>query len=109
MSPPPRNNPNRLLTTHPRRQRSAGLYRAKVLALKDLAAKTLEKVVPPLRILRAMPDEEIIARLTADRGGGRWTAEMLPIFRPGLPDGWPPPGSSWRQRDTPASRPGPLS
>ncbi len=87
--PQRRVSPQRLLATHPRRLRSAGLSRAKVLALKDLAAKTLEKVVPPLRILRAMPDEEIIARLTAVRGVGRWTAEMLLIFRLGRPDVWP--------------------
>jgi 3-methyladenine DNA glycosylase/8-oxoguanine DNA glycosylase len=87
--PQHRVSPQRLLATHPRRLRSAGLSRAKVLALKDLAAKTLEKVVPPLRILRAMPDDEIIARLTAVRGVGRWTAEMLLIFRLGRPDVWP--------------------
>jgi len=87
--PQRRVSPQRLLATHHRRLRSAGLSRAKVLALKDLAAKTLEKVVPPLRILRAMPDEEIIARLTAVRGVGRWTAEMLLIFRLGRPDVWP--------------------
>jgi len=87
--PQRRVSPQRLLATHPRRLRSAGLSRAKVLALKDLAAKTLERVVPPLRILRAMPDEEIIARLTAVRGVGRWTAEMLLIFRLGRPDVWP--------------------
>jgi 3-methyladenine DNA glycosylase/8-oxoguanine DNA glycosylase len=33
-----------------------------------------------------MPDETIIERLSAVRGIGRWTAEMLLIFRLGRPD-----------------------
>jgi 3-methyladenine DNA glycosylase/8-oxoguanine DNA glycosylase len=82
-------SPQRLLATHHRRLRGSGLSRAKVRALKDLASKTLEGVVPPLRALRAMADDEIIARLTAVRGVGRWTAEMLLIFRLGRPDVWP--------------------
>jgi len=82
-------NPRRLLATHHRRLRSSGLSRAKVLALKDLATKTLEGVVPPLPALHTMDDEQIIARLTAVRGVGRWTAEMLLIFRLGRPDVWP--------------------
>lgn len=57
--------------------------------MKDLATKTLEGVVPPLPALHTMDDEQIIARLTAVRGVGRWTAEMLLIFRLGRPDVWP--------------------
>ncbi len=78
--------PEGILETHPRRIRGAGLSRAKVLALKDLATKTLAGAVPPLRALRAMSDEEIITRLTHVRGVGRWTVEMLLIFRLGRPD-----------------------
>ena len=33
-----------------------------------------------------MPDEEVVERLTAVRGIGRWTAEMLLMFRLGRPD-----------------------
>ena len=36
--------------------------------------------------LAALPDEEIIARLTQVRGIGRWTVEMLLMFRLGRPD-----------------------
>jgi len=39
--------------------------------------------------IAAMADDEIIDRLTAVRGVGRWTAEMLLIFRLGRPDVWP--------------------
>ena len=66
--------------------RGAGLSRAKVAAVRDLAAKTLDGTVPPLDILKTLDDEAIIQRLTAVRGVGRWTAEMLLIFRLGRPD-----------------------
>lgn len=66
--------------------RGAGLSQAKTLALKDLAAKSLDGTVPTLARLRRMEDEEIIERLTAVRGIGRWTVEMLLIFRLGRPD-----------------------
>ena len=68
------------------RLRSAGLSRAKAEALKDLAAKTLDGTVPKMARLRRMEDEEIIERLTSIRGIGRWTVEMLLIFRLGRPD-----------------------
>ena len=66
--------------------RSAGLSRGKIAALKDLAAKSEAGVVPRLADLRDMPEEEIVDRLTAVRGIGRWTVEMLLIFRLGRPD-----------------------
>jgi DNA-3-methyladenine glycosylase II len=66
--------------------RGAGLSGAKLAALKDLAAKTLDGTVPTLARLRRMEDEEIIARLVAVRGIGRWTVEMLLMFRLGRPD-----------------------
>jgi DNA-3-methyladenine glycosylase II len=66
--------------------RGAGLSAAKTLALKDLAAKTITGTVPTLARLRRMEDEEIIERLTTVRGIGRWTVEMLLIFRLGRPD-----------------------
>jgi O-6-methylguanine DNA methyltransferase len=78
--------PEDILATQDERLRSAGLSRAKVAALKDLSAKTLEGVVPTLARLRKMNDEEIISRLTTIRGIGRWTVEMLLIFRLGRPD-----------------------
>ncbi len=64
----------------------AGLSRAKLAALRDLAAKTLDGTVPTLARLRRMEDEEIIERLTHVRGIGRWTVEMLLIFRLGRAD-----------------------
>jgi DNA-3-methyladenine glycosylase II len=66
--------------------RAAGFSFAKVAALKDLAARTLDSVVPDGAALAQLPDEEIIARLTQVRGVGRWTVEMLLIFQLGRPD-----------------------
>jgi DNA-3-methyladenine glycosylase II len=68
------------------RLRGAGLSRAKVAAIKDLAAKTLDGTVPTMARLRRMPDTEIVERLTSIRGIGQWTVEMLLIFRLGRPD-----------------------
>jgi len=66
--------------------RGAGLSRGKVLALRDLAARTLDGTVPPVRALHLLDDEAIVERLVKVRGVGRWTVEMLLIFRLGRPD-----------------------
>lgn len=66
--------------------RGVGLSGAKTAALKDLAAKTLDGTVPTLARLQRMADEEIVERLTQVRGIGRWTVEMLLMFRLGRPD-----------------------
>ena len=66
--------------------RRAGLSRAKVLAVKDLAAKTLDGTVPSFARLQKMGDDEIMTRLIGVRGVGRWTVEMLLMFRLGRPD-----------------------
>ena len=66
--------------------RACGFSWSKIAALRDIAAKTLDGTVPTSRAIRAMPDEEIIARLVTVRGVGRWTVEMLLIFKLGRPD-----------------------
>jgi DNA-3-methyladenine glycosylase II len=66
--------------------RSAGLSRQKAAALKDLAQKRIDGTVPHARALTRLPDDEIIERLTAVRGVGRWTVEMYLIFTLGRPD-----------------------
>jgi 3-methyladenine DNA glycosylase/8-oxoguanine DNA glycosylase len=78
--------PRDILEMPPERLRQAGLSTAKTSALRDLAAKTLDGTVPSLARIRRMDDEEIIERLTTVRGIGRWTVEMLLIFRLGRPD-----------------------
>lgn len=78
--------PRDLLEISPDRLRGAGLSTAKTAALRDLAARTLDGTVPSLARVRRMEDEEIVERLTAVRGIGRWTVEMLLIFKLGRPD-----------------------
>jgi DNA-3-methyladenine glycosylase II len=78
--------PRALLQLPPEQLRQAGLSTAKTAAVRDLAARTLDGTVPSLARIRRMEDEEIIERLTMVRGIGRWTVEMLLIFRLGRPD-----------------------
>lgn len=78
--------PEELAATSGEALRAAGLSRPKQRALHDLAAKAAEGVVPSLEALGALSDEAIVERLTAVRGVGRWTVEMLLIFRLGRPD-----------------------
>ena len=66
--------------------RKAGLSGAKVDAMKDLARKTLEGLVPSHEEAVKTSDEELVERLTAVRGIGAWTVEMFLIFRLGRPD-----------------------
>jgi 3-methyladenine DNA glycosylase/8-oxoguanine DNA glycosylase len=66
--------------------RGAGLSRAKLLSLRDLAQRAAGGQIPTLAEVHRMEDEAIIARLTEVRGIGRWTVEMLLIFRLGRPD-----------------------
>jgi DNA-3-methyladenine glycosylase II len=82
-------DPEQLLATPDETLRAAGLSRAKTAALKDLAVKTIDGTVPAGRALFRMSDDEIITRLTAVRGIGRWTVEMLLLFDLGRPDVWP--------------------
>jgi DNA-3-methyladenine glycosylase II len=69
--------------------RAAGFSRAKIASLRDIAAKTLDGTIPSSRAIRTMPDAEIIERLVQVRGVGRWTVEMLLIFKLGRPDVFP--------------------
>ena len=68
------------------RLRAAGLSRAKVRAARDLAEKTIARVVPGARTLRTLSDDEIAARLVQVRGIGLWTVEMLLISYLARPD-----------------------
>lgn len=69
--------------------RGAGLSRNKLAAMRDLAEKCRDGVVPRRAALEKQPDAEIVERLTAVRGIGVWTAQMFLIFRLGRPDVMP--------------------
>ena len=79
-------NPEHLIAAPDDRLRACGLSASKTLALRDLAAKTLDGTVPTLAQIRRLSDQEIVERLTMVRGIGPWTVEMLLIFRLGRAD-----------------------
>ena len=68
--------------------RACGLSARKVEYIADLARHFVDGKIQPAR-WAAMGDAEIIAELTAVRGIGVWTAEMLLIFNQLRPDVWP--------------------
>lgn len=84
--PSERLDPRRVLATSDANLRAAGLSAGKLASLKDLARRTDAGEIPTLVELEKMDDEAIIERLTPVRGVGRWTVEMLLIFRLGRPD-----------------------
>lgn len=66
--------------------RACGVSGNKQRALRDLCRHAAEGGLPDARRLSLMDNEEIIAALTQVRGIGRWTVEMLLMFRLGRPD-----------------------
>jgi DNA-3-methyladenine glycosylase II len=82
--------PERLLTLPDETLRSAGLSARKVASLRDLAAKVLDgTVVLDPAGLRRQSDAEVIERLSAVLGIGKWTAEMFLMFQLRRLDVWP--------------------
>ncbi len=79
-------NARNLLAIPAPQLRGAGLSNNKLLALTDLAERTLAGEVPTLAQLRQMDDEAVIEALTRVRGIGRWTVEMMLMFRLGRAD-----------------------
>ncbi|WP_437725811.1 methylated-DNA--[protein]-cysteine S-methyltransferase [Sorangium sp. So ce861] len=104
--------PEQLLRASDEELRAAGLSRAKLLSLRDLARRAQDGELPTLAEVHAMEDEAIIERLTQVRGIGRWTAEMLLMFRLGRPDVLPVDdygirkgfAIAFKQRDLPARK-----
>jgi O-6-methylguanine DNA methyltransferase len=76
----------RLLRASDEKLRGVGLSRSKLLSLRDLAQKAEDGGIPTIAEIQRMPDETIVERLSEVRGIGRWTAEMLLMFRLGRPD-----------------------
>lgn len=79
-------DPEDILAIDPTLLRGAGLSRQKIAAVQDIAQKRIDGIIPQSRALSRLPSEEIIDRLTAARGVGRWTVEMYLMFTLGRPD-----------------------
>lgn len=69
-----------VLNTSDETLRSVGLSRAKVVYIKSLA-QTIADGLPPIEHLDQMDDEDIINLLISIKGIGRWTVQMLLMFR----------------------------
>jgi DNA-3-methyladenine glycosylase II len=79
-------DPADILAIDETKLRAAGLSRQKIAAIRDISQKRIEGVIPEAKALSKLTDEEIIERLTAARGVGRWTVEMYLMFTLGRPD-----------------------
>ena len=66
--------------------RACGVSGNKALALRDLARRERAGEIPDARSLQYLDNEAIIAALVPTRGIGRWTVEMMLMFRLGRPD-----------------------
>jgi DNA-3-methyladenine glycosylase II len=66
--------------------RACGVSGNKALALRDLAAREARGEIPDLRRMSTLHQDEIVAALVPVRGIGRWTVEMMLMFRLGRPD-----------------------
>jgi DNA-3-methyladenine glycosylase II len=81
-------SPQAVMATSDRSLRAAGLSGSKAASVRDLATKVMDGTVP-LDGINRLPDEDIVARLSAVRGIGPWTAEMFLIFQLRRLDVWP--------------------
>ena len=80
--------PEALLAIPEEELRAAGLSAAKTASVRDLSSRAAAGELA-LANLRRLPDDEIVARLSAVRGIGRWTAEMFLLFELHRLDVWP--------------------
>jgi DNA-3-methyladenine glycosylase II len=78
--------PQAVLKASPESLRGAGLSRPKAGYILGLAQQAVAGQVPSLAECDHLSDAELLERLTAIKGIGRWTVEMLLIFNLGRPD-----------------------
>ena len=78
-------SPSALLLLSDEALRGVGLSRQKLGYIRDLSRKVLDGSVKTDG-LEGMSDEEIVTELTKIKGIGRWTVEMILIFRLTRPD-----------------------
>jgi DNA-3-methyladenine glycosylase II len=81
--------PKQILKTPYDDLRGVGFSNSKVLAIQDIAQKTLDGVVPTWDEAQQLDDATLIKRLVAIRGVGQWTVEMFLIFTLGRLDIFP--------------------
>jgi len=77
--------PSRLLAIDPERLRAAGLSRQKASCVRDLA-QHVERGDIELERLAELTDDEVRKQLTAVKGIGGWSADMVLLVDLGRPD-----------------------
>ena len=78
--------PERVLRKPFGQLRGVGLSNQKANYIRNIAQAAKDSIVPDSRQANRMSDDELVERLTSIKGVGRWTVEMLLIFRLGRPD-----------------------
>jgi DNA-3-methyladenine glycosylase II len=84
----PDRSPERLLALSDERLRDTGLSRQKIDYARGLSQAVLDGRFD-IDELAGLSDEQVIERVTALKGFGRWSAEMFLLFSLGRPDVWP--------------------
>jgi DNA-3-methyladenine glycosylase II len=79
-------SPHQLTASDGEALRNCGFSRSKVATLQGIAAAALSGQVPDLSEAMEMTDWQLIQRLTALKGIGQWTVEMMLIFNLGRQD-----------------------
>ena len=82
-------SPKKVLGTSFNQIRSAGVSQSKARTIVALAQMTKDGDIPSARKMKGMSDEEIIEILTSVKGIGRWTVEMILMFKLGRQDVMP--------------------
>lgn len=84
----PEQTPDRLVALSDERLRAIGFSRQKIGYARGLSQAVLDGRFD-IEELADLPDEQVIERITALKGFGRWSAEMFLLFSLGRPDVWP--------------------
>ncbi len=79
-------SPQQLLGLPDEALRGAGLSGAKAAAVRDVATRSLDGRLVTLEQAAALDDDALVAALLPVRGIGRWSVEMVLMFRLGRPD-----------------------
>ncbi|MEO5596309.1 MAG: DNA-3-methyladenine glycosylase 2 family protein [Lysobacteraceae bacterium] len=66
--------------------RACGVSGNKLMALRHLCQRAAAGEIPDVRAMALMHEDAIIEALVPTRGIGRWTVEMMLMFRLGRPD-----------------------
>lgn len=77
--------PEHILSKSDDELRAVGLSYQKASYIKSIATVFINNEIDP-KLIKEMPDEEVITELTKIKGVGKWTAEMILIFTLNRPD-----------------------